>query len=129
MPVSKPIQLILARQLASSMATAIMLFDAAGNLVFYNEPAEALLNSRFDETGEIDVDELLRVVAATDENRELLSREARPGWIARLERRPITRTVWMSCNGGAWRRVQATAVPIIGEAGELHGVMQFFWEV
>ena len=44
MTASKPIQMILARQLASSMATAIMLFDAQGNLVFYNEPAEPILN-------------------------------------------------------------------------------------
>jgi len=129
MPASKPIQLILARQLASSMATAIMLFDAQGNLVFYNEPAEQILNTRFDETGEINVDEVLRVVTATDENRRLLSREERPGWVARLEGRPITRTVWMSCNDGPWLRLQATAVPIIGEQGELHGVMQFFWQV
>lgn len=129
MPASKPIQLILARQLASSMATAIMLFDAEGNLVFYNEPAEPVLNARFDETGEIDVDGVLRVVAAADEDRRPLSREERPGWVARLERRPITRTIWMSCNDGPWRHLQATAVPIIGEQGELHGVMQFFWEV
>ena len=129
MPVSKPIQLILARQLASSMATAIMLFDADGNLVFYNEPAEPILNTRFDETGEIGVNEVLNIVAAADEDRKLLSREERPGWVARLERRPITRTIWMSCNGGAWRRLQATAVPIIAEQGEMHGVMQFFWEV
>jgi PAS domain-containing protein len=111
------------------MATAIMLFDAHGNLVFYNEPAESILNSRFDETGEIEVDDVLRVVSAADEDRRLLSREERPGWVARLERRPITRTIWMSCNGGGWRHLQATAVPILGEQGELHGVMQFFWEV
>jgi len=61
MPLAKPIQLILARQLASGMATAIMLFDAQGNLVFYNEPAEPILNTRFDETGEIKVDDLLYV--------------------------------------------------------------------
>ena len=129
MPESKPIQLILARQLASSMATAVMLYDAQGNLVFYNEPAEAILNSRFDETGEINVDEVLRAVIATDENRRLLPREERPGWVARLEGRPITRTVWLSCNDGPWLHLQATAVPIIGEQGELHGVMQFFWQV
>ena len=128
MPVSKPIQLILARQLASSMATAIMLFDAEGNLVFYNEPAEPILNTRFDETGEIKVDDLLRIVTVADENREPMAPEARPGRVARLERRPITRTIWMSCNDGAWRRLQATAVPIISDQGELHGVMQFFWE-
>ncbi|HKE42850.1 MAG TPA: PAS domain-containing protein [Casimicrobiaceae bacterium] len=129
MPASKPIQLILSRQLASCMATAIMLFDAQGNLVFYNEAAEPILNSRFDETGEIKVDDLLRVVTVADENRELLPPEARPGRVARLERRPITQTIWMSCNDGPWRRVQATAVPVIGEQDELHGVMQFFWEV
>jgi len=129
MPASKPIQLILARQLASSMATAIMLFDAHGNLVFYNEPAEFILNARFDETGEVDVDAMLRTVQATDENRRLLSREERPGWVARLEGRPISRMVWMSCNDGPWLRLQATAVPIIGEQGEIHGVMQFFWQV
>ena len=129
MSASKPIQLILSRQLASCMATAIMLFDAEGNLVFYNEPAEPLLNTRFDETGEIKVDDLLRVVNVADENRQPLRPEARPGRIARLERRPITRTILMSCNDSAWRRVQATAVPIIGERDELHGVMQFFWEV
>ena len=129
MPTSKPIQLILARQLASSMATAIMLFDAQGNLIFYNEPTEAILNTRFDETGEINVDEVLRIVAATDEERRPLSREERPGWVARLEGRPITRTVWLSCNAGPWLRLQATAIPIIGEQGELHGVMQFFWRV
>jgi len=129
MPASKPIQLILSRQLASCMATAIMLFDAQGNLVFYNEAAEPILNSRFDETGEIKVDDLLRVVTVADENRELLPPEARPGRVARLECRPITQTIWMSCNDGPWRRVQATAVPVIGEQDELHGVMQFFWEV
>jgi PAS domain-containing protein len=129
MPASKPIQLILARQLASCMATATMLFDAQGNMVFYNEPAEPIFNARFDETGEVKVDDLLSVVNVADENRQPLAPEARPGRVARLERRPTTRTIWMSCNGSAWRRLQATAVPIIGEQDELHGVMQFFWDV
>jgi PAS domain-containing protein len=129
MSVSKPIQMILARQLASCMATATMLFDTQGNLIFYNEPAEAIFNARFDETGEIKVDDLLSVVSVSDEHRQPLAPEARPGRVARLERRPITRTIWMSCNGSAWRRLQATAVPIVGEQDELHGVMQFFWDV
>ncbi len=129
MPASKPIQIILARQLASCMATAIMVFDADGNLIFYNEPAEPIFNARFDETGEIKADDLLHVVSVADENRQLLPPEERPGRVARLERRPITRTIWMSCNDGAWRRLQATAVPIVAEDDELHGVMQLFWEV
>jgi hypothetical protein len=49
MAATKPIQLILARQLASCVAAPIMLMDADGTLVFFNEPAEAILNQRFDE--------------------------------------------------------------------------------
>jgi PAS domain-containing protein len=50
---SKSIQMILARQLASSIATPILLVDVAGSLIYYNEPAEAIFNWRFDEMGEL----------------------------------------------------------------------------
>ena len=53
----KAIELILMRQLASSLAMPIFLVDASGNLLFYNEPAEQLLGSRFDETGEMSMTE------------------------------------------------------------------------
>ena len=53
MAASKPIQIILARQLASCVATPILLVDAVGTLIYYNEPAEAIFHQRFDETGEI----------------------------------------------------------------------------
>jgi hypothetical protein len=42
------VELILMRQLASYLAMPILLFDPAGNLLFYNEPAEALVGRRFD---------------------------------------------------------------------------------
>ena len=69
MSTSKSIQIILARQLASCVAMPILLVDAAGTLIFYNEPAEVILNQRFEETGEIPVDEWNRLVAVTDEER------------------------------------------------------------
>src|SRR4029453_4991519 len=49
----KPIELILARQLATHLAMPIFLVDADGTLVFFNEPAERILGRRFDETGEM----------------------------------------------------------------------------
>ena len=49
----KPIEVILMRQLASTLAMPIFLVDAGGTLVFYNEPAERVLGMRFDETGEL----------------------------------------------------------------------------
>ena len=50
---SKSIQIILARQLASCIATPVLLVDAQNALIYYNEPAEAIFNQRFDETGEM----------------------------------------------------------------------------
>ena len=49
----KPIQIILARQLASCLATPILIVDTEGNAHFLNESAEAILDQRFDETGEV----------------------------------------------------------------------------
>ena len=49
----RAIELILMRQLASYLAMPIMLFDPAGHLLLYNEPAEPILGRRFDETGEL----------------------------------------------------------------------------
>src|SRR5688572_11152144 len=53
----QPIELILTRQLASYLATPMFLVGPAGELLFYNEPAEALLGYRFDEALEIPLDE------------------------------------------------------------------------
>ena len=49
----KPIELILMRQLASSLVMPIFLVDTSGTLVYYNEPAEQILGVRFDEIGEM----------------------------------------------------------------------------
>ena len=65
---AKPIQLILARQLASSLAMPILLVDTEGTLVYYNEPAEAILNHRFEETGEVSADEVVEMIELTDED-------------------------------------------------------------
>jgi hypothetical protein len=46
-----PIQIILTRQLAGYLSVPLFLVDPKGDLLFYNEPAEALLGRRFDETG------------------------------------------------------------------------------
>jgi PAS domain-containing protein len=42
------VELILARQLASGLAVPVLLVDARGDTLFYNEPAEAIFGRRFD---------------------------------------------------------------------------------
>jgi PAS domain-containing protein len=125
----KPIQLILARQLASSVAIPIMLFDADGSLVFFNEPAEAILGERFDETGEISSDDFVNLVEVADEHRVPLHPDDRPSHAARRERRPMSRIIWTRSRSTEWRRLQITAVPLLAGADEFLGVMHLFWEI
>ena len=120
---------ILARQLASSLAMPIVLVDTEGTLIYYNEPAEAILNQRYDETGEMSADEWSKLFAVEDEARNPIAREGRPMMLALSERRPFTRTVWMRCGQRDWRHLNITAYPLIGEAGQFLGAQMIFWEV
>ena len=125
----KSIQMILARQLASCVATPILLVDAEGTLIFYNEPAEEILNQRFEETGEIPADEWNRLVVVTDDDRRPLPPDERPMRAALLSRQPVSRRMWSQHVGGPWRQIQATALPLVGEGDKLLGVMNIFWVV
>ena len=129
MSTAKAIQIILARQLASCVAMPILLVDADGTLIFYNEPAEAILNHRFEETGEIPSEEWNTFVTVVGEDRKPILPEDRPMRVARLERKPVSRPIWMRSGDSPWRHLQVTAVPLVGESGHMLGVMSIFWEL
>ena len=48
-----PVELILVRQLAHGLAVPTFVVDAAGDLVFVNEAAEALLGLDFEDVGQV----------------------------------------------------------------------------
>ena len=125
----KPIQIILARQLASSLATPILIVDTEGTLVFYNDAAETILDQRFDETGEVPADEWTGRFAVADEARNPIAQEDRPMMMALSERRPVSRTLWMRCGHREWRHMNITAFPLIGDGGQFLGAQMIFWEV
>ena len=129
MPSPKPIQLILARQLASCLAMPILILDTEGTLVYFNEPAEVILGQRYDETGEIPADEWSALFAVADEDRNPIAQEDRPTMLALSERKPISRTVWMRCENREWRHVNITAFPLIGEGTQFLGAQMIFWEI
>jgi PAS domain-containing protein len=129
MATPKPIQLILARQLASTLAMPILLVDTGGTLIFFNEPAEVILGQRFQETGEIAADTWSTLFALEDEERKAIAQEDRPTMKALSERKPVSRTVWMRCGNREWRNVNITAFPLIGEAKQFLGAQMIFWEV
>ena len=126
---AKPLQLILARQLASCLSMPILLVDTHGTLIFYNDPAEVILGQRFDETGEVPVDEWSGLLAVADEARDPIAQEDRPMMMALSERKPFSRTVWMRCKDREWRHMNITAFPLIGDGRQFLGAEMIFWEV
>ena len=124
----KPIELILARQLASYLAMPIFLIDAAGTLVFYNEPAERILGRRFDETGEMPAAEWATIFAPADEGGRPLPPEEVPLMIAHAERRPVHVRLRIRGLDQVSRGIDATAVPLIAPAGRYVGAVAIFWE-
>jgi len=129
MAASKSIQIILARQLASSVAAPILLVDAEGTLVYYNESAEEIFNQRFDETGEMPPEEWTARIAAMDDERKPIAPEDRALMRVIHKRRPVSETIWLRRSDGEWRHVHVTAFPLIGERDTLYGAMTIFWEV
>ena len=125
----KEIQVILARQLAGCLAMPILIVDTAGTLIFYNEPAEAILNQRFEETGEMPATEWVKLFAIADEERNLTPPDERPMSLALIQRQPISRTVWIRTGDDTGRHVSITAFPLIGQAGKFLGAMMIFWEI
>jgi PAS domain S-box-containing protein len=124
----RPIELILMRQLASSLAMPIFLVDADGTLVFYNEPAERILGMRFEETGEMPTGEWSTLWETTDADGRPLARERLPLVIAVAERRPAHAELWIRGLDGTRRKIGATAFPLIRVTNQVLGAVTIFWE-
>jgi PAS domain-containing protein len=124
----KEIEVILARHLASCLAMPIFIVDPDGNLLFYNEPAEAILGRRFEETGEMTAEEWSTAYTPTDNAGQLLPADALPLVIATRERRPAFRSFWICSLDQVPRYISVTAFPLIGQGNRFLGAMSIFWE-
>jgi len=125
----KPIELILMRQLASTLAMPIFLVDADGILVFYNEPAERVLGKRFEETGEMPPTEWASVWTPTKADGTPLPAERLPLSIAVAERKPAHGDFWIRGLDGTRRHIQATAFPLMRTHDQVLGAVAIFWEM
>ena len=125
----QPIELILTRQLASYLATPMFLVGPEGELLFYNEPAEALLGYRFDEALEIPLDEwasaYLLYRPATGER---LPMDEFPVVAALRSGRPSHTTLVYERPDGGRLPIVVTSIPLIGEGGSLLGAAAIFWQ-
>ena len=122
----KEIEVILTRQLASYLAMPVFIVDPDGNLIFYNEPAEAILGRRFEETGAMSVDELATIFKPTDAAGTPLPAELLPIWIAVRERRLACGQMWIQGLDAVRRHIEAAAFPLIGHGERDLGAVVIF---
>ena len=126
--IQKDIELILLRQWASHLAMPIFLTGADGELLFYNEPAEALIGVRFDEAGEMPAARIARIFKTKNEDGTPMKAGELPLTVALNERRPSHRVVRFEGLDGVGRTVEVTAVPVTAQGGRNLGAVVFFWE-
>lgn len=121
--------LILMRQLASGLAVPTILFDASGELLFYNEAAALLIGRPFEDIGaEVALGNQRNVFELRDDKGEPLAQDQLPLAVALREKRPVHRMVWYRSLEGVDRLVEITAFPLVGGGGHLIGAVAMFWE-
>jgi PAS domain-containing protein len=123
----KTLPLILARELASNLATPTFLIDPNGTLVFYNDAAALLLGRSFAELGEIPAEQFGAALELATADGAPLRRRDSPSGVAFFEHRPSHQTVLATTYDGTRRAYEATAYPLFGATGEMHGVVSVFW--
>jgi PAS domain-containing protein len=123
----KHLVLILARELATNLATPTLIADAEGQLVFYNEAAEQIVDQRFAATGELPLDEWTASFAPRTVDGSTLPPAERPARIALDERRPSHQRFLITSRNGVDREVAVTGLPLFAHADEFVGIMAIFW--
>jgi hypothetical protein len=124
----KNLVLILGREFASLLATPVLISDAEGRLVYFNEPAEAVLGATYAEAGELPADTWSTMFSVSGPDGEPLPLERMPAGVAFVERRPAQGAIRIVALDGVPRLLQVTAIPLFAHTDEFVGVAAVFWE-
>lgn len=123
-----PIEIILSRQLADSLSMPIFIVDTAGNLIFYNEPAEGVLGLRFEDTGFMSVEEWSTIFKPQDDNGEVFPAEKMPLVQTLSTQKPAHGAFWINSLAGDYYHISVTSYPIIGRPDRFLGAVAIFWK-
>jgi len=122
------IELILFRQLAEYLSIPVFLVDPAGDLLFYNEPAERILGLRFEETGEMPAAEWSARFKPTAPDGSPAESESLPLVKALTTGRPAVGRLGIVGADGIRRSIEVAAWPMIGHGSRNLGAVAMFWE-
>jgi PAS domain-containing protein len=122
----RPLELILARNLLTSLTTPAFLIDADGEVAFYNEAAGTLLGRRFEDSGPLSAEQWTRTFGPVDDAGEPIPFTELP-LTRRLSRnRPAHDRFALRPLDGGHRLIEASALPILGSGG-YRGAIVVFW--
>lgn len=123
------VEVILARHLAEHLALPIFIVDPQGNLIFFNEPAEAVLGMRFGDTGLLPASEWSTMFEPVDQAGASIAPEELPLMIAMTQSHAAHKGFWIKGLDKKLRRIELTAFPLVGQSGRISGAVSIFWEV
>ena len=122
----KPLELILARNLLSSISTPAFLVSNHGALLYFNEGAAAMLGRRFEEVGPVSAEQWIAEFGPFGEDGQPMSYDEIPATVALRQRRPFHGNFHICGADGIRRDIAASAIPIVGSAGS-SGAIVIFW--
>jgi PAS domain-containing protein len=125
----KSLALIRAREVATNLSLPITVLDAEGEIVFYNEAAEAILGDTYEAAGELSSKQWAAAFSPEREDGTPFPLHELPGAVALLERRPHHVNLFYTGIDGVRRNVAVTGFPLVGREGELFGAFTIFWHI
>ena len=123
----KPLELILARNLLTSISTPGFLLDNDAAVVFYNEAAAAMLGRSFEDAGRMDADQWTRAFGPFEKDGSPVTVDTLETTEAIRAGRPTHARFVIRVAGGETQPIEASAVPIVTNEHGSSGAMILFW--
>jgi PAS domain-containing protein len=123
----KPLELILARNLLTSISTPAFLLDQHGAMVFYNEAAGALLGRSFEDAGRMSPEEWISIHGPFDDDGKPIPLDQLPATQAVRNGRPAYGVSRIRSAGGPEHEVESSTFPIVASEEGSSGAMVLFW--
>jgi PAS domain-containing protein len=123
----KNLLVILARDVASKLATPMLVVDSEGTLVFFNEAAERVLGATFADAGEMKRDEWWGAYAPIGAEGGRIPFERLPLGIALSQGRPAHKNFRIRGADGVERDLASTAIPLLAHQDDIVGAVALFW--
>jgi PAS domain-containing protein len=123
----KPLELILARNLLTSISTPAFLVDSDARLLFYNEAAGALLGRSFEEAGQMTAGEWTSAFGPLGDESDPIPVDNLPLTPMLREGRPGHGEFRIRSSNGTEHAIEASAFPLVGPNDEESGAMILWW--